>query len=833
MDKITPGFFGSNGKRTIKVLFSAFVLIVSGHVSRAQVTLPHYDGLDYTAGESLPAQTAGGWILNQSATTDMLITAGSLSYEGLAASTGNKVAFSSGGEDAIKIFTQTTSGTFYYSYLLNVTDISSATGYVAGILPNTAATATAAPGSGAIAATVWVKPSANAGFYNVGFTARANQNTIGTAATNLQYGTVDYPVNTPVLLVVSYEIVAGSANDICNLWVNPVPGTNAPTYTFTATPTTDIADVSGFFLKQNGSSSTPGVEIDEIRLGLTWADVTPAAPVAVVTPLLAADTTLNTVDNNIDITFTDDADWRAAVTDVKIGLVSLSAGADYDLSEGNLKLKPSGLNTLLTTAGSKEVVVVATGYDDATVTQQINAGAPSASTTAFISTPLAPGTTSTVSYLALDQYNNPISGYEFKYFIIVVNAGATTAESYLIDGVAQTVNATNVAVTTLTGENGIATFTITMPEVIDGGDGIILQPQLNNGITNISAAFIFFQLSSQIISFDALAPVTYGDADFSLAATASSQLPVSYTSSDPLVATVNAAGVVTVIGVGTTTITVSQAGNTAFSPAVSVSRDLVVNCAASGAMITGTATLCSGESSNLQVAISALEAQTYTIIYSDGTANYTLTDYTTGTLIPVTPTATTTYSLVSVVGLNPNICAATNFGAATVTVNTTAPPTGPAAQVFTTNDPVLISDLEVAGTAVVWYSSLDNALAGTSALDSNFEVVTGNTYYAMQTIEGCTSLAPLQVTVTVSLSNAGNNLGGLKYYPNPVTDVLNISYTELISEIKVYNSLGQSVMVVRPNSINPAVSLAKLPASNYFVEIESNGKRKTVQLLKL
>ncbi|MXN90741.1 T9SS type A sorting domain-containing protein [Flavobacterium sp. Sd200] len=830
MKKITSIFSEfSNSAKNVSLL----ILLLAGYSGHAQVALPHYDGLDYTVGESLPAQTAGGWILNQSSSSDMLITEGSLSYSGLAASTGNKVAFSGGGEDAIKTFTQTTSGTVYYSYILNVTDVSSATGYFAGLLPNSVATVSAAPGSGSIAATVWVKPSANTGFFNIGFSARANQTTVGTSATNLQYSSTDLPLNTPVLIVVSYQMVSGSGNDVCNLWVNPVPGIAEPTYTFTATPTTDIADVSGFFIKQNGNSSTPGVEMDELRFGLTWDDVTPAAPAGVVTPTLVADITDNNVDNDIDITFTDDAVWRAAVTEVKIGAEVLTSGTDYDLTEGSLKLKPSGLNILLTVSGSKEVTVVAAGYDDAVLTQQINAGAPNSNSSVSISAPLALGATSTVTCVARDQYNNLVSGYTFKYFIIVVNVGLITIESYLIDGTAQTANANNIAVTALTDENGIATFTVTLPEVMDGGDGIILQPQLNDGVTNISAAFIYFQLSSQTITFNALAPVTYGAPDFSLEATASSLLPVTYTSSDPLVATVDANGLVTIVGVGTTTITASQGGNLLFSPAVSVSQDLVVNCAASGAVISGSTTLCSGEGANLQIAISALQEQAYTVVYSDGTENHTVTNYTSGTVIPVTPTATTTYSLVSVVGSNPNICEAIHAGSAIVTVNVTPAPTGISPQVFTTNDPVFINNIDVTGTEVIWYASLENALAGTGALDPFSEVITENTYYAMQTVDGCRSLEPLAVTVQVVLSKDKYAMSNLKYYPNPVAGVLNISYSEIITKVEVFNSLGQQVVVMQPNALNPVIDLSKLPSANYYAVVESNGTKKIIQLVKM
>jgi hypothetical protein len=82
--------------------------------------------------------------------------------------------------------------------------------------------------------------------------------------------------------------------------------------------------------------------------------------------------------------------------------------------------------------------------------------------------------------------------------------------------------------------------------------------------------------TSQIITFNALAPKTIGDADFDPAATASSNLSVVYTSSDSTVATI-VAGKVHIIGAGTTTITASQAGNADYSKAEDVTQLLTVN----------------------------------------------------------------------------------------------------------------------------------------------------------------------------------------------------------------------------------------------------------------
>jgi len=82
--------------------------------------------------------------------------------------------------------------------------------------------------------------------------------------------------------------------------------------------------------------------------------------------------------------------------------------------------------------------------------------------------------------------------------------------------------------------------------------------------------------TAQTITFGALAAKTYGDADFALGATASSGLPVSYSSSDVNVATVTGT-TVTIVGAGTTTITATQDGDAVYEAATPVLQDLVVS----------------------------------------------------------------------------------------------------------------------------------------------------------------------------------------------------------------------------------------------------------------
>ena len=82
--------------------------------------------------------------------------------------------------------------------------------------------------------------------------------------------------------------------------------------------------------------------------------------------------------------------------------------------------------------------------------------------------------------------------------------------------------------------------------------------------------------ATQTITFAALPDKKYNDPPFGLMATASSGLPVSYTNSNPSVATI-AGATVTIVGPGLTVITAAQAGNSNYLAATVVAQTLTVN----------------------------------------------------------------------------------------------------------------------------------------------------------------------------------------------------------------------------------------------------------------
>lgn len=105
-----------------------------------------------------------------------------------------------------------------------------------------------------------------------------------------------------------------------------------------------------------------------------------------------------------------------------------------------------------------------------------------------------------------------------------------------------------------------------------------------------------------------------GDADFNLAATASSGLSVTYASSNTSVATISGS-TVHIVGAGTTTITASQAGNGSYSAATPVTATLTVEGVKVSAIRLGLS-LSQGSSAKLTATVSPSNASNTDVTWS-------------------------------------------------------------------------------------------------------------------------------------------------------------------------------------------------------------------------
>lgn len=112
------------------------------------------------------------------------------------------------------------------------------------------------------------------------------------------------------------------------------------------------------------------------------------------------------------------------------------------------------------------------------------------------------------------------------------------------------------------------------------GDVKLANPSTNGGTTSFSSgtatASIQVNKVAQTITFNALSAATYGDADISLTATASSSQPVTYESGNTAIATI-VSGKIHILKAGTVDIIAKQGGNGTYMAAPDVTRSLTIN----------------------------------------------------------------------------------------------------------------------------------------------------------------------------------------------------------------------------------------------------------------
>jgi hypothetical protein len=262
-------------KAILPYLFlSILILCFSTNYGVAQVVL--YENFDYTipgfiGGNGNAGSTSNNWTthsVTSGQTTTIDVVAPGLTFTGLVAPAGGKCySFGSANttsRDINRAFT-TTSTILYYSALINIVDNSqiTATGdYFLHLAQTSGTTVTVFGGRLGIKS---VNSGANYRFMI--------QNTSGGTPTFTEFSQ-DMNFGTTYLVVVKYDRSVSPTS--ATLWVNPSPlGGSDPTGGVTNTSGTGTFSAFASICIRN-NATTPKAEIDEIRVGAAFADVTPA-----------------------------------------------------------------------------------------------------------------------------------------------------------------------------------------------------------------------------------------------------------------------------------------------------------------------------------------------------------------------------------------------------------------------------------------------------------------------------------------------------------------------------------------------------------------------------
>ncbi|HMI08670.1 MAG TPA: T9SS type A sorting domain-containing protein, partial [Flavobacterium sp.] len=168
----------------------------------------------------------------------------------------------------------------------------------------------------------------------------------------------------------------------------------------------------------------------------------------------------------------------------------------------------------------------------------------------------------------------------------------------------------------------------------------------------------------------------------------------------------------------------------------------------------------------------------------------------------------------------------------------------------------------------VWFSfvapvsgSIDCTVTNLTMTSMNFNVYTGScdaltavgTCYSNQTAPVTESLTGLtagqtyyvqvwsnaaeQGTFTLKVKDSTLGINNFEssdfaYYPNPVKDVLNLSYKTNISSVAIFNLLGQQVVSKAVNANETQIDMSHLPSGTYMVKVTADNQVKTVKVMK-
>jgi|26BtaG_2_1085354.scaffolds.fasta_scaffold00230_3 hypothetical protein len=256
-----------------KLLF-LLTAVLSLYGLQAQVSLPYYDGIDYTIGEKLITEGTntgfGDWMIpafqSAGSSADPFIVASPVWSlpAGLPAATGNAMEFVGGGDDpVIPIPDQGDTGVIYSSFVFRAIDQSAVNTNSPEYFYSFAKTSSSGTSLN-YTSCVYIRKVDDATF-NLGISE--NNNT-----TNAVWAPNAFTLDQDLFVVIYYDI----DNAVSKMWINPVVDGNEPatTYVTDETATSTRTNLDKVRINLGSNSKTPGIILDEVRIGNSWLAVT-------------------------------------------------------------------------------------------------------------------------------------------------------------------------------------------------------------------------------------------------------------------------------------------------------------------------------------------------------------------------------------------------------------------------------------------------------------------------------------------------------------------------------------------------------------------------------
>lgn len=338
-----------------------------------------------------------------------------------------------------------------------------------------------------------------------------------------------------------------------------------------------------------------------------------------------------------------------------------------------------------------------------------------------------------------------------------------------------------------------------------------------NAATPVPQTLTIVARSAQTITFGPLSAKAVGDPAFSLSASTTSGLPITFSSSNTSVATVSGV-VVTIVGAGSTDITASQPGNTSFLPATPVTQPLVVQKGSqqitfsppASPVLGGPAfTVSATSTSGLPVTFTAVTPTKLSLSGNVGTS--LLAGLAT---IRASQSGNANYN--AAVSVDQTFCIKPQIPIITITN-------------ANTNSPILTSS---ATTNNVW---LLNGNPITGATNQAYTVIKAGTYTVITAVENCFSDASAPQTIVITGDLPLDNNSSL-VYPNPSKDRVYVDLRQFAQypvEVRMSDMTGRTVHQITATGGGIAeINVADNQPAIYLIEVVQGEARTRARFVK-
>jgi len=172
------------------------------------------------------------------------------------------------------------------------------------------------------------------------------------------------------------------------------------------------------------------------------------------------------------------------------------------------------------------------------------------------------------------------------------------------------------------------------------------------------------------------------------------------------------------------------------------------------------------------------------------------------------------------VSVNNGTCTSASSAATTVTVNA-----APDAGVTQSGGIVTVTQ---SGATYQWFTCADAVLAGETA--QTFIPTVAGDYYVVVSNADCSVTSDCISVTELETPDFGNPR--FMIYPNPVNDMLNIEYTEALTQVEVFTILGQKVISRNVNAASSQIDMSGLPAGTFLVKATSGSASGIFKVIK-